>query len=496
MLFARNSLGALLAGSLMPLGFAPFELYPVVVLSLALLFALWRYATPVQAFVTGALFGLGMFLFGVSWVFISMYDYGHVSLSLSVFLTLLFVTVLALFPALAGWLAVRIRRTGTAYADLAMVLVFPAGWVLFEWFRGWFMTGFPWLLAGYSQLDAPLSGYAPLTGVYGLSLLVAVCAVLLVIAVDNDAGRIRGLPLFAIVMIWLAGAVLGHVRWTTPDQNLVRVSLIQGNIPQDMKWFPGMRQPTLELYRRQTEKHWNSDLVIWPETALPLFSDQAEVYLDNLADEAQMQKTDLLLGLVYRDPASGRYYNSMLGIGKQISLYHKRHLVPFTEFLPLKNVFAGIVGFLDVPMSDFSAGDRTQRPLPLAGQHVGISICYEDAFGEEVIDQLPEATLLVNVSNDAWFTGSVAPAQHLQMARMRALETGRTLLRATNTGISAIIGADGRIIREAPRDQLAVLDGMVRPRSGATPYVMTGNIPVLCLAGAMLLAGGVVSRRL
>lgn len=472
-----------LAGAVMPLAYSPFDYYPLVLLALALLFYVWQRATPGQAFIQGGLFGFGLFAFGVSWVYISMHEYGYVSASLSLLLTLLFVIVLALFPAIAGYVAVKLARAVSADrlkpAALTVVLVFPASWALLEWVRGWFLTGFPWLNIGYSQIDGPLAGLAPVFGVYGVALATAFSAVLIMLLLTRRPGKICGGYLLLFVGLWLVTGLLARLDWTRPAGQPLQVSLVQGNIPQDLKWLPSIREATLSHYTELSRQQPGSDLIVWPETAIPMFSFQAEEFIDELTTEAQAMNSDFLVGLVHQDLESGRYYNTMVGLGSQSGQYHKKHLVPFTEYLPMKTVLAGLINFMQVPMSDFSAGSSRQQPMALAGQKLGISICYEDAFGEEYIAQLPAATLLVNVSNDAWFAGSIAPAQHLQMARMRSLETGRELMRATNTGISAFIAADGRLRDVAPQFESAVLTSQVQPRQGATPYVMWGNGPVL-----------------
>jgi len=488
----------LLAGALMPLAFAPFELYPLGLLALAILFFLWRRAGPGQAFRTGFLFGLAMFGGGTSWIYISIHDYGYVPLALSISLTLLFVIVLALFPALCGYVAARFRTVLERWSPRSeiwfVLLVLPSFWVLFEWCRGWFMTGFPWLLVGYSHVNTPLAGFAPLLGVYGVSLLAAVSSALVMLSLSAKAGEIRGGYLLVLVGLWGCGAVLSHIDWTREKGEALRVSLVQGNISQDLKWLADMRAPTLDIYATLTRAHWDSDLIIWPETAIPMFSYQARQFLEMMTAEAALNDTDLLVGLVYQDMESGAYYNSMLGLGVDGGRYDKHHLVPFTEYLPFKSMLAGIIDVLDVPMSDFAAGDIRQVPLQLAGHAIGITICYEDAFGEEVINSLPQASLLVNVSNDAWFAGSIAPAQHLQIAQMRALETGRELMRATNTGISAFISAHGSLRQVAPQFSTQVLTLDVHPRSGATPYVRVGNKAVLVLV-FLILAGVVILAR-
>lgn len=481
---------ALIAGAITPLAFAPFEFYPAAVLAPALLFAIWSRTTPAQAFLSGGLFGAGMFGAGVTWIFVSIHDYGYVNWGLSVFLTALFVIVLSVFPALAGYCAVRlISFASPGSRAFRMALVFPALWTLFEWARGWFLTGFPWLNLGYSQIDTPLSALAPVIGVYGVSLATAWSGALLAATFNFGRRDIKGAYLAGFVGVWLVCASMLHIEWTRPAGEALKVSIVQGNIAQDIKWDPDMQRPTFGLYAALTRRHWDSDLIIWPETALPAFYDQAVPFLQEMGEEARANHSDVLAGLVYQEPDSLRYYNSMVSIGSQERLYHKQHLVPFTEYLPLKGVFSGIVDFMNVPMSDFSAGSADQELLEAAGHKIGMSICFEDAFGEEMIRALPDATMLVNVSNDAWFGRSLAAHQHVQIARMRALETGRPLMRATNTGISALIDHTGKMQAVAPQFTEFVLTGVVQPMSGSTPYVRYGNYPALILVGMMLLMG-------
>jgi len=485
----------LLAGASMPLAFAPFSLYPVAFFSLAILYISWLGISARRAFIRGGLFGIGMFGFGVTWIFISIHEYGYVSLGLSLALTGLFVLVLSFFPALSAYLAVRLHNACFFRSrHLSMVLIYPAMWVLVEWVRGWFLTGFPWLNLGYSQIDSPLAAFAPVLGVYGVSYLVALTSVLLVATLIHNNGGIRGYYLTVCVLVWVLVAGMGKIHWTSAVDSPLTVSLVQGNIPQEIKWLPSMRDPTIELYTRLSSEHWDSDLIIWPETAIPLFYGQALPYLENLEKLARQHGTDMLVGLVYQEAGAKQYYNSMVSVGGQPGVYHKHHLVPFTEYLPLSGMLQAFIKILDVPMSDFTPGELGQPPLTLAGQKIGISICYEDAFGEEVIRALPEATILVNVSNDAWFGGSIAPQQHVEIARMRALETGRYLLRATNTGITAVIDPQGDFAAVAPQFKEYVLTTSIVPMAGATPYVRFGNIPILLLNVMILLGVFLVSR--
>jgi apolipoprotein N-acyltransferase len=485
------------AGGLAVLGFAPFSLFFMPPLSLALLFWLWQGAAPRQAFRLGWLYGAGLMGWGVFWLHISIDQFGNVGWMLAVLFTLLFIAAMALYYGLAGWLC---ARYGGGRPPLRLLLCYPAVWVLLEWLRGWLLSGFPWLALGYSQLESPLQGFAPLLGVYGVSWTVALSAGLLVLLPhlaslpqDDKASASTGLRLkggvfvmLALMLLWLGGGLLHAHDWTRPAGGPLRVSLIQGNIPQESKWRPEQFRPTLELYARLSREHWDSDLIIWPETAVPAFAHQVdEGFLTPLENEARSQGTDLLLGLAVRHE-DGRYFNAMASLGRSRDAYYKRHLVPFGEFLPLKWLLHPLIDLLRIPMSDFSAGEPAKNRLRLAGYEAGISICYEDAFGEEVIRALPEAAFLVNASNDAWFGDSLAPHQHLEMARMRALESGRYLLRATNTGVSAVIDPAGVVVGLSPAFRQDVLTREILPMAGMTPYARMGNVAIVGLLGLLL----------
>lgn len=474
---------SLLAGASLPLAFAPFGWYPLAVPALAVLFALWLSSSPRQAFWRGWLFGLGMFGAGTSWVYVSIHYFGNIEPAIAALVTVLFIAILALYPGLLGYMLARLfPQPGPGQ----LLVVFPAAWTLAEWVRGWFLTGFPWLNLGYSQVDGPLSGIAPLLGVYGVSWATALSAALLLVVLSRR-GAWRPRAAVGLVLLWGVAWVPSQISWVQPQGAEVRVSLVQGNIKQDMKWNPDQLQPTMDLYRRLTQAHWDSNLVIWPETAVPDFYHLvADDFLADVAAEARASHTDLLIGIPVFDVATERYYNSVISLGTHESFYYKHHLVPFGEFFPLRPVLSAVQGFFQVPMSDFSSGALGQPPLQAASLRIGASICYEAAFGEEIIRSLPAADLLVNVSNDAWFGDSLAPHQHLQMARMRALEGGRYLLRATNTGISAIIDPRGRLVATSPQFQVHVLTGTVRAMHGATPYVVYGNVLVVLGLGILV----------
>jgi apolipoprotein N-acyltransferase len=471
---------ALAAGVLVPLGFAPFGWWPVPVVALLLALVAWLVA-PQRAFWRGWLYGVGQFGFGVGWVHVSIHQFGGNGLPTSLAITFALVAYLALYPALLAALVATLWRRERA--PWRVVLALPAGWLLLEWVRGWLLTGFPWLTLGTSQLDAPLAALAPVGGVLAVGfVLVLTSALLWALGTAGNAGR--AIALLLLAGLWGGMVMWGGRDWTEPAGEPVPVTLLQGNISQARKWLPEELDLTLRRYRELTEQGWDSRLILWPETAIPVFyEDVADDYLVELQAAARRHGSDILTGIPYRDPVSNDYYNAMLGIsGDRRNLYFKRHLVPFGEFLPLRDLLGEALRFLRVPMSDFSRGPADQRPMRLAGQPVGITICYEDVFPAELRSVLPEATLLVNVSNDAWFGDSIAPHQHLQIARMRALETGRPLLRGTNTGISAIIGPRGEVLARSPQFRVDVLHGEVEPRRGATPYVRYGDAPILALA--------------
>lgn len=475
-----GDLGALGSGAILPLAFAPFGIAPLAILSLAALFALWTGVSAGRGAWRGWLYGLGAFGLGVSWVQISVHQFGLPHLAFSVPVTVAFVAILALYPAAVGFVANRLCK-GAGVRRFTLGL--PALWCAGEWVRGWLFTGFPWLSLGYSQIDTPLGGLAPLLGVFGVSLGVAACAGLLCQALGGPH-RLRSA---AGLLLVLCGAwAFGQIAWTRPEPGALAVALIQGNIAQEIKWAPSQREITIDRYLRLTAPHWDKDLIIWPETAIPLFFDAATPYVQALEALAGRRPTDVLIGVPFAEQGSPpAYFNGVVSV-RDARWYRKRHLVPFGEYMPLPGALLRILDFLDIPLSDFSAGPRHQPLLEVAGRPVGVSICYEDAFGEEVIDALPAAELLVNVSNDAWFGDSLAPHQHLQIARMRARETGRYLLRATNTGVSAVIDERGRVLGTSPQFQPHALSAEVIPHRGLTPYAATGNYGVLSLIAILL----------
>lgn len=502
----KSLLTAFIAGLLCVSGFAPFGLFPVPVLALAVLFALWQRAdSPRAAAWTGFAFGLGLFAAGIGWIYVALHDYGGMNMLLALFATLLFAAFLALFPALAGYALARFPALTGAWfrspeqahrsrekaafripVQVSLCVLMPAVWVLVEWLRGMIFTGFPWLTLGYAHSDSPLAGYAPLLGVYGVSLVAAVSAGLLASLWHERWNRQGRIALMILAMLWLGGALLRGVAWTQPHGEPVSVALVQGNIAQDLKFNEDALVGTLETYRRLTLQN-PARLTVLPETALPLLRHEAPpMLIEQLREHARSNGGDILIGAFERN--NGSYYNSVFTLGTaNEQQYRKQHLVPFGEFIPLRPLIGWFInGVLNIPMGDLGRGERWQAPLDVAGQRVAANICYEDVFGEEIIRALPQATLLVNFTNDAWYGHSHAAAQHNQISQLRALETGRMMLRATNTGLTSIIGADGKIVQQLPQHQEAVLNGMAQGHEGATPYVRWGNAAVVLLIALML----------
>lgn len=469
---------ALLAGAACVFGFAPFGIYPLPVLALAVLFWLWQSAdTPRTAAKLGYAFGLGLFGAGISWIYVALHDYGGMPLPLAALATLLFAAFLALLPALAGYAQARLPVARTPRLLLAM----PASWVLSEWLRGTLFTGFPWLTLGYAHSDGPLAGYAALLGVYGVSLAAALSAGLLAVLWHERWSRAGRIALLALAILWGSGAALRSVAWTEPEGEPFSVALLQGNIAQDLKFNEDALFDTLETYRRLALQS-DARLTVLPETALPLLREELPtVMLAQLRDHARQNGGDVLIGSFERE--QGNYYNSVFTLGTADEQhYRKHHLVPFGEFIPLRSLLGWFInGVLNIPMGDLARGSEAQPPLNVAGQKVASDICYEDVFGEEVIHHLPQASVLLNLTNDAWYGESHAAEQHNQISRMRALETGRMMLRATNTGVTSIIAADGRVLQQLPQHRQGVLQGQAQGYSGITPYVRWGNAGVMLL---------------
>jgi apolipoprotein N-acyltransferase len=467
---------AAIAGILFTLAFAPFDYAYLAPASLSLLFASWQNITPRQALLRGYLFGLGSFGLGVSWVYISIHDFGGSNCLSAGLLTCLFFGFWALFPALAGFLSATMQsRT----KGLGSIMVMPVVWVLIEYFRGfWVLNGFPWLQIAYSQLETPLAGYIPIAGVYGAGFLAALTASIAAFIFQYRKHLL--LLAAALAAIWSAGSVLQMIKWTVAIGKPIQVSLIQGNMTQDKKWLPENRLTTLRHYKTMTEAHWDSAVIVWPETSIPAYlSEVNEWFLQPLSKAARQHSTDLIVSLPAHGNSEDEKYNAVLTLGKETGMYRKKHLLPFGEYLPWQPVSRFILNKLAIKLGNFKSGGYEQPLLKAGGFPFITSICYEDAFSDAGTIGLSGAAYLVNVTNDGWFGHSIEPYQHLQIARMRALETGRFLLRSTNTGVTAIVAPDGKVINQAPIFKATALTGMITPMGGMTPYASTGDKPVI-----------------
>jgi apolipoprotein N-acyltransferase len=492
-MLARAALAALF-GAAHAFAFAPFGLPWLQWLALAGLFALaLPLARPRDAALAGFAFGLGWFGVGVSWVYVSMHVYGEMPALLAAAATAAFCAFLALYPALALWLGTRL----VAGAALRALLLLPAAWAGTEWLRGLLLTGFPWLASGYAHTDGPLAGFAPVVGVHGVTLAAALVAGGIALIARQPRRQVLA-PAALVAALLAGGQALRAIEWTAPAGEPIRVRLLQGNVPQNLKFADGGMALSEAAYLPLLRDAAQADLVVLPESVLPLpLSYLPEPTLQALA-EVPRSGAALIFGIFIEEPR-GHYYNSAVGLapGGTSQRYSKRHLVPFGEFIPWG--FRWFVDLMRMPIGDQQRGDRYQPPMQLAGQRIAVNICYEDLFGAEIRqawrDPAQAPTLLLNLSNLGWFDDSLALPQHLQISRMRALETGRPVLRATNTGATAIIDARGRVVAQLPYLTRGVLSGEVQGHDGDTPYLRFGDLPVLAMIGALLLTPLLPVRR-
>jgi len=455
---------AALLGSLMPLAFAPFSIWPLGILLPALLIGYldalhsWR-----RVFLISWFFGLGYFGFGVYWVYNSLHDFGNAAPAIAGALAALMIACMALFPALTLLSWKFIQR----HLSQRSIWLLPILWFAFEWLKGWFLTGLPWLSIGYSQIDSPLNGLAPLIGVYGLSAVCILVAVALVQALKNR----KYIYLLVVLLVPGLAMSLQGIDWTEPQATPLKITIVQGNIPQEIKWQYDQRQNIFNIYWRETTQNWDSDLIVWPETAIPGRSENIEEsVLMPMAIAATEQDSSILTGVVVTESENNIFYNSMLLLGENQGVYHKRHLVMFGEYYPLRWLLDFMRNFINIPYSDLTPGPREQPPMSINGTQLGVSICFEDVFSRDIMPALPDAGLLVNASNDAWFGDSLAPHQHLEIAQMRALETGRPMVRSTNTGVSAFIDYRGRIIESSEQFKAQSITRDIVGRTGVTPF--------------------------
>ena len=486
---------AAIAGALVTLSLAPFNYWPLGILSSAVLAWLLMNVSPAQAALRGWFYGLGLFGAGTSWVYVSIHVYGYAPVPLAVALTILFSAGLGLFTCFTFYIYARwVRDTA-----LGKIAGFAAIFVLGEWLRSWFLTGFPWLYLGYGHLNTPLAGWAPVGGVLTLSFIVAISGAYLAQALTQQQWFPR--HIVAVLTLWIGGWGLTHYDWVTPsEKGSVDIAMVQLNIPQEIKWNRDQYWPTLNLYNEISEPLWSkADIVIWPEAAIPGYYHNAREFLKNMEKKALQHQSTLITGLPYREPHTAgqqvHNYNSVMAFGNGSGIYHKQHLVPFGEYVPLESLLRGLITFFNLPMSSFTAGSSNQAGITANGFLLAPFICYEVVYPDIVTHWLPQADILITISNDAWFGHSIGPLQHLQMAQMRALENGRYLIRATGSGVSAIVDHHGKIIQRSEQFKRQILTGTAVALSGTTPFSRFGSwlIVVLC---ALICGSGFLYNRL
>lgn len=486
---ARIRLGvAVAAGAALAASFAPLGLWPLAILCPAILMWLWEDATPREAARLGFAFNAGTFAAGTYWLYISIHIFGKAPIWIAVMLMLALVCIMALYHAALGYFVARwLPKTGL----VRWLLALPAAWLLVEWWRGWFLSGFSWLSLGYSQTDTWLASLAPVAGVYGISAVLLLNAGA-VVALIRGAGRARIVAAIALIAPWIAALALKPVEWTHPSGSPVTVAIVQGASSPDEKWEDEHHDEILKLYQDLTETALGAQLIVWPEAAPPDLANELIPYITNLYREAHSHGSALVFGVLHAEQAADgriRYFNSVLALDQRVTWYSKNHLVPFAEFFPVPRFVRSWLRLMTLPYSDFDRGGDNQPPLPAAGLNLGTTVCYEDAYGSSMLSVLRSADALVNVTNDAWFGHSSARHQHLQIARMRAIEEGRYMIRAANDGISGVIGPHGEVVARAPEFRAYVLRATVVPRTGLPPYAYVGNWLVVSATAVALCFG-------
>lgn len=475
----------IVAGILMAFSFAPLAWYPFAVISPAVLLFIWLYSSPAQAMTRGFLFGGGFYGFGIYWVYISVHTFGQAPLALSVLVTMALIAYMSLYIGLAGLI---LQSLPTKRPVVKCVIAFPVLWVACEWLHGWLFTGFPWLYAGYSQIETALRGYAPFLSVYGVSwvtMLTSGCIVCIFIC-KRIMGKSIGMG--SLIGIWLLGILLDGTPWTHPIGQPLIVTLVQGNTPQFDKWNPAKRPEIIATYQKLSYPHWgHSDLIVWPEAAIPALPEDEMLTLNTLDQIAETNNTAFFVGMPVLNPYTKQYFNAIKALGIRQGEYHKRHLVPFGEYFPGRYLFGWFFDFFHIAMADFSPGRQDQPPLWVKDVKIAPYICYEIAFPREIISTVKDANVLLTVTDDSWFGDSAAVYQHLQIAQMRSLETGRPGLFDSNTGLTAFIDADGQVVKKAKENIETAISNPVQPMAGRTFIMHTGLTPLMIAAGILMI---------
>lgn len=477
-----------LLGAITPLSFAPYNEWFISIISIAIFAGILNKAYSGKAFFLLTLaFGLGYFGTGVSWVFVSIYYFGSAPFPLAILLTSVFVSFVATFFALPFYALTWCKPS------LRLLLGIPMLWVFSEWVRTWIFTGFPWLFVGYSHTNTLLSGWAPVGGVLLLSLW-SVCSSCILAALFCRQLSIQKALLSAIcaLSIWLGGWGLQSIVWTQAIDDEITVGMVQPNIPQHLRWTPEYQKIIPERLHSLSEPLWGKDWIIWPEGAIHNVYHSSLDFIESTAQLANAHNSTVISGVIYdlpRDEENSRqrYFNSMVSIGNSEGVYHKQRLVPFGEYVPLEDWIRGLITFFDLPFSVISSGTDKQDHLRIGNYLLANAICYEIAYPALVATQAANAHVLLTVSNDAWFGDSIGPLQHFQMARMRAIEIGRYIIRGTNNGVSAIIQPNGTVQVEGKQFIETYVEGKVIPMTGTTPFMLWKNTLILSVLFLMAL---------
>lgn len=462
---------ALVAGLLYPLGFSPVDFWPATLFSMSVFYGLLSHADPktgIRRWKIAACYGFMQFALGTSWVYVSIHDFGGANVFLAFVITLLFTFYLTLYPILIGWLMDRIHLSFHS-RPFYFALWFVFLWLLSDGLRGWIFSGFPWLFAGYSGINLPLTGFAPIIGIDGMTLLMLIISISLFHLVRDQK---KWLPLVVSFAIVLLGYGLQQISWSTPQGKVRSVTLVQPNISQSLKWEPNHLRNSLHTLDELTYLS-KGDLIIWPESAIPVFANRIYPYLQTIARRSASKGQKILTGAPVSDPDNDNYYAAAMLLDadhiEASQSYYKRRLVPFGEYVPLQSTLRGLIQFFDLPMSGFSLGPDNQKTIKWQDISLGMAICYEIAYPNLVYDQSKNSNAIVTISNDAWFGHSLGPWQHLEMARMRALETQLPVLRATNNGITAMIDAKGQVTQQLPQFKKDKLESSFQPAKSHAP---------------------------
>ncbi|MDA0146899.1 apolipoprotein N-acyltransferase [Vibrio sp. LaRot3] len=477
----KRPIGAAFVGALTTLSFAPYQLWPIAIISVALLLWLIHGQTAKRAMWIGYAWGIGQFATGISWVHVSIDNFGGMPKLASLLLMALLVGYLAIYSALFTGLLNRFAPNNDRTRYL---LAAPALWLVCDWLRGWVMTGFPWLWMGYGQIESPLASFAPLGGVELITLFVVISASAIVYAALNKQWSILVIP----AVIFATGFGLRGISWVTPNPtSTTKVALIQGNVDQALKWVPSERWPTIMKYVDLSRRNWDADIIIWPEAAIPAFEFEITSFLSNLDSLASGNDSAIITGVVNQGE-DRQFYNSILSLGQNAygeysydleQRYHKHHLLPFGEFVPFESILRPIAPLFNLPMSSFSRGDFVQNNIDANGKQLAPALCYEIIFSEQVRQNINDDTdFILTLSNDAWFGNSIGPLQHMEIARMRALEFGKPVIRSTNNGVTAVTDYRGEITAKIPQFEQQVLKTDVVSTDGQTPYHKVGSWPL------------------